>query len=116
MQNNFESTSYKKPVKTGKYTEINKQSQVKFWLNGIKYGAVSYSLSCTTNKINLTELEVAAVVVVFLALCVIEPFSVEFGVVWLVGPGLADLHLGLDGHPLLNCTFLGTFVADVAVP
>ena len=27
-------------------TEINKQSHVKFWLNWIKYGAVSYSLSC----------------------------------------------------------------------
>ena len=65
---------------------------------------------------NLTELEVAAVVVVFLELCVIEPFSVEFGVVWLAGPGLAHLLLGLDGHPLLNCTFLGTFVADAAEP
>ena len=40
-----------KPVKTGKYKEINKQSHVKFWLNRIKYGAVSYLLSCTTNKI-----------------------------------------------------------------
>ena len=25
------------PVKTGKYTEINKQSDVKFWLNIIKF-------------------------------------------------------------------------------
>ena len=36
-----------KLVKTGKNTEINKQSDVKFWLNWIKHGAVSYSLSCT---------------------------------------------------------------------
>ena len=36
-----------KPVKTGKYTEINTHSHVKFWPNWIKYGAVSYSLSCT---------------------------------------------------------------------
>jgi hypothetical protein len=50
MQNNFVSTSCKNPVKTGKYTEINKQSNVKFWLNWIKYGAVSYSLSC--NEMN----------------------------------------------------------------
>ena len=34
-------------VKMGKYTEINKQSNVKFWLNWIKLGAVSYLLSCT---------------------------------------------------------------------
>ena len=27
-------------------TKINKQSDVMFWLNWIKYGAVSYSLSC----------------------------------------------------------------------
>jgi hypothetical protein len=33
-------------VKTGINTEINKQSNVKFWLHWIKYGAVSYSLSC----------------------------------------------------------------------
>ena len=32
-------------VKTGKYTEINKQSDVKFWLNWKKYGTVSYSFS-----------------------------------------------------------------------
>jgi len=36
-----------KLVKTGKNTEINKQSNVKFWLNWIKFGAVSYLLSCT---------------------------------------------------------------------
>ena len=36
-----------KLVKTGKYTEINKQSNVKFWLNWIKFEAVSYLLSCT---------------------------------------------------------------------
>ena len=33
-----------KLVKTRKNTKINKQSNVKFWLNWIKYGAVSYSL------------------------------------------------------------------------
>ena len=33
-------------VKTGKNTEINKQSDVKFWLNYIKFGAVSYLISC----------------------------------------------------------------------
>ena len=36
-----------KLVKTGKYTEINKQSIVKFWLNWRKYRYVSYSFSCT---------------------------------------------------------------------
>ena len=36
-----------KLVKTGKYTEINKQSDVKFWLHRIKFGAVSHFLSCT---------------------------------------------------------------------
>ena len=35
-----------KMVKTGKYTEINKQSDVKIWLNRIKFGAVSCLLSC----------------------------------------------------------------------
>ena len=35
-----------KLVKTGKYTEMNKQSDVKFWLDGRKYGTVSYSFSC----------------------------------------------------------------------
>ena len=35
-----------KLVKSGKNTEINKQSNVKFWLNRIRNGAVSYSLSC----------------------------------------------------------------------
>ena len=34
-------------VNSGENTEINKQSHVKFWLNWIEYGAVSYSLSCT---------------------------------------------------------------------
>ena len=33
-------------VKTSKNTEIDKQSDVNFWLDWIKYGAVSYSLSC----------------------------------------------------------------------
>ena len=36
-----------KPVKTGKYTKINKHSDVKFWLNWIKYETVLYWLSCT---------------------------------------------------------------------
>ena len=36
-----------KLVKTDKKTEINKQSDVNFWLNPIKYRAVSYSLGCT---------------------------------------------------------------------
>ena len=31
-------------VNSGENTEINKQSHVKFWLNWMKYGAVSYSL------------------------------------------------------------------------
>ena len=33
-------------VNNGKNTEINKQLHVKLWLNLMKYGAVSYSLSC----------------------------------------------------------------------
>ena len=33
-------------VNLGQNTDINKQSNAKFWLNWIKYGAVSYSLSC----------------------------------------------------------------------
>ena len=40
-----------KLVKTGKNTEINKQSDVKFWLNWIEYGAVYYSLSCMISGI-----------------------------------------------------------------
>ena len=36
-----------KQVKTCKNTEINKQSDVKFWLDSIKFGTVSYLLSCT---------------------------------------------------------------------
>ena len=45
-------------VKTGKYTEINKQSDVKFWLNYIKFGAVSHLLSCTWQfgKIELLQI------------------------------------------------------------
>ena len=38
-------------AKTGEFREIqlnNKQSDVKFWLNWRKYGAVSYWLSCTS--------------------------------------------------------------------
>ena len=33
---------------TDKYTEINRQSDVKFWLHWINFGAVSYLSSCTT--------------------------------------------------------------------
>ena len=35
-----------KLVKTGIFTEISKQSEVKFWLHWIKYGAVSCLWSC----------------------------------------------------------------------
>ena len=35
-----------KLVRTGKNTEINKQSHVKFWLNWRKYETVSYLFSC----------------------------------------------------------------------
>ena len=46
-QNNFMITSgMQKLVKTGKYTEINKQSDFKVWLSWRKYGTVSYSFSC----------------------------------------------------------------------
>ena len=41
-----------KLVRTGKYTEINKQSDVKFWLNWIKYGSVSYSFSCKEHALD----------------------------------------------------------------
>ena len=34
-------------VKTGKFSYINQQSDVKFWVNWIKCGAVSYLSSCT---------------------------------------------------------------------
>ena len=40
-----------KLVKTGKNTEINKQSNVKFWFIWIKYGAVSYSLNYKKHSI-----------------------------------------------------------------
>ena len=36
-------------VKKGKYTKVKKQSYVKFWLNWIQFGAVSYSLSCKSS-------------------------------------------------------------------
>ena len=35
-------------AKAGKKTEVNKQSDVKFWLNWIKFGAASYVLSCNS--------------------------------------------------------------------
>ena len=44
----FSSGKYLKR-KTGKNTEINNQSQVKFWFNRKKPGAVSYLLSCIDN-------------------------------------------------------------------
>ena len=44
-----------KRLKTGKNTEINKQSNVKFWLDFRKYGAVSYWLSCKQTKISVLE-------------------------------------------------------------
>ena len=34
-------------VNSGEKTDINKQSLVKFWMNWIEYGAVSYSFHCT---------------------------------------------------------------------
>ena len=48
-----------KLVKTGKYTEINKQSDVKFWLNCRKHvhGTVSYSFSCTEKITNVNKLK-----------------------------------------------------------
>ena len=36
--------------KTGKNTEISKQSNVKFWLNWMQYEAVSSSLSCAYGR------------------------------------------------------------------
>ena len=46
VQNNFRFSS----GKFGGNTEIDKQWHVMFWLNWIKYGAVSYSLSCIINE------------------------------------------------------------------
>ena len=37
----------------GKFSQINKQSDVKFWLNWRKYGAVSYWLSYKTKNKNI---------------------------------------------------------------
>ena len=50
-----------KLVKTSKYTGINKQSDVKFWLDCIKYGAVSYSLSCICKNTNFEKLHQSSV-------------------------------------------------------
>jgi hypothetical protein len=44
-------------VKTGKFTEINIQSNVKFWLNWRKYGTVSYSFSCKRKTITSYTME-----------------------------------------------------------
>ena len=44
---NIRTEQFQAQVNLGQNTEINKKSHVKFWLNWIKYGAVSYSLSCT---------------------------------------------------------------------
>ena len=41
----------------GKNTEINKQSHIKFWLNWIEYGAVSYSISCIDQVENISYLQ-----------------------------------------------------------
>ena len=38
--------------KTGKNTEVKKQSDVKNWLNLIRFGVVSYSLSCKHRALN----------------------------------------------------------------
>ena len=43
----FDEHIMQKLVRTGKFTEINKQSHVKFWLSWRKYRTVSYSFSCT---------------------------------------------------------------------
>ena len=40
-------------VKTDKSTEINKQFDLKFWLNWINSGAISYSLSCTGKRFDI---------------------------------------------------------------
>ena len=40
-------------VKTGKLSEIIKQSDVKFWVNSIKLGAVSCLLSCILFNISI---------------------------------------------------------------
>ena len=42
----FKTISGSAQLNSGENTKINKQSHLKFWLNWIKYGAVSYSLSC----------------------------------------------------------------------
>ena len=43
----FYEHNMQKLAKTSKYTKINKQSHVKFWLDWRKYRTVSYSFSCT---------------------------------------------------------------------
>ena len=48
-------------VNSGKNTEINKQSYVKFWFIRKKYGAVSYLLSCITLQLNEKEKEKSVV-------------------------------------------------------
>ena len=46
----FKTIFCSKQVRTGRNTKINKQSEVKFWLNWIKCGSVSYSFSCVKNE------------------------------------------------------------------
>ena len=53
LQNHFMIRSCKNCVKTGKFSQINKQSNVKFWLIWLKFGAVSYLLSCTYNVLHV---------------------------------------------------------------
>ena len=52
-QNNFMRTSFKSWWNgVSKYTKINKQSHVKFWLNWRKYRTISYSFRCTFKNPN----------------------------------------------------------------
>ena len=47
FQNNFRfATGKNRYIRTGKNTEVNKQSHVIFWRNWRKYGSVSYPFSC----------------------------------------------------------------------
>ena len=68
-----------KLVKAGKNTEINKQSDVKFWLNWIKYGAVSYSLSCMYMSLENAKIEIK--IKSCRSIC-FTAFSHKFGKIW----------------------------------
>ena len=54
-----------KLVKTGKFSKINKQLDVKFWVNRIKFGAVSYLLSCNIRLINLASVSKSHMTILF---------------------------------------------------